>query len=318
NQYTIKHISIPCGSYHNITINSDLSDFIIFGWHFHTEEVKYQMLKYNSITNEEYKWISNMRESVYIFDYGKHYLSLYEVTAALNDSFISFEAEDVYHQKLIIKFSIEVTTPCHFEEYSKEYSKSNKLFYKNKPKELIYTMEDITTSEIMEIMIFNYDKFAHRQTFDDIDEAIKSGQMFIDYNDDIITVNPFNHEKKYMAIQIKANGKLVFRTYPLYVFHMIESVKKIVDETIEKSLVSQKHISIKYEMEKFSEIESEFLTDMFYLAFKTAREYKDLVQFSSTWNEFVNEMNFTLIMFAGRNSELNYWFIAHISECLLK
>ncbi|KAF0989695.1 hypothetical protein HZS_5908, partial [Henneguya salminicola] len=271
NQNTIEHISIQCGSYHNITINSDLSDFIIFGWHFHTEEVKYQMLYYDSKTNEEYKWISNMRESVYIFDYGKHYLSLYQVTSALNDSYISFEAEDIYHQMSIIEFSIEVTNPCQFEEYSEEYSKANKLFYKSKPNELIYSMEDITLEEIKKIRIFSYDKFKQRYLYENIYEAIVTGDMFIDYNNDILTVNPFNHEKKYLAIQIKANGKLVFRTYPLYVFHMIESIKKIVDKTIEKSLVSQKHISIKYKMEKFSEIESEFLTDMLHLAFNTAR-----------------------------------------------
>ncbi|KAF0986102.1 hypothetical protein HZS_5715 [Henneguya salminicola] len=177
-------------------------------------------------------------------------------------------------------------------------------------------MEDIASSEIIDIRVFKFNELLSQERFKDIDEVIRSDLFFIGYIGNNLSVNPFNYQKKFMAVQVKIGGKSVFRTYPLYLFHLFESVNKTYEERKTKRMILNKNIAVKYNFEEFSSQEAEFFTDMIHLAVHTACLYKNLPMFSSTWSKIISRNDFKLIMLAGRHKEINYWVIAHISECL--
>ncbi|KAF0985503.1 hypothetical protein HZS_7233 [Henneguya salminicola] len=163
-------------------------------------------------------------------------------------------------------------------------------------------MEDIASSDIIDVRIFRYDSNV-RKKYDNICEALKIFSPLITYDKNTITVNPFNKLKKYLAVQVMVHGKSVFRTYPLYLFHLFQFVKKIYKKRATIGMKKKHHIAVNYKFEEFSNIESDFLTSMIHLALHTIHEYKDLPAYSSIWSTLIKRNNFTLIMFAGRGDD---------------
>ncbi|KAF0992331.1 hypothetical protein HZS_205, partial [Henneguya salminicola] len=256
NQDTTEYISIPCGSSYTLKIDSDLSDLTVFGWYVEKKNENDRILTYDSEKDKEYVWDTITSLSVYIFEYGKHYLTFYKVTPDLSDTIISFVASVKNSEESSIKFYIKVTS----NESSVE------------------------------------------KIFPNIDEAIKSKMIFIEKNNDTITVNPFHSDMYYLAVQIN-------------VVDMALSVSSICVQRITKEMDKNKNIAVNIKFEEFPDLDAEFIADMMYFAFKTINHYNKIPEFSSTWSEFVDRTNFTLIMLAGRLIGMKYWWIAHISEC---
>ncbi|KAF0988333.1 hypothetical protein HZS_7271 [Henneguya salminicola] len=190
---------------------------------------------------------------------------------------------------------------CRVVEFSKAYSEENKLFYKIKKKELIYEMENISPSDIINVWIFKYGSDLYRRVFTNIDEAIEKGSFFVKYDGNTITVNPFNHELKYLVVEININD-------------MFELGSQILISNDINIMVMNNQETRTYKFNISSTKDAEIISDIFHLTFNTIQLYNNFSVFSEIWRESVIMDDFELIMLAGHNNDFKYWFIAQISE----
>ncbi|KAF0986847.1 hypothetical protein HZS_7242 [Henneguya salminicola] len=87
----VENIFVPCGSSYDIRIKEDPSTWISSAWVFERNNGNSFVLLYYDVNNMEYSLgPSAARETTFIYDYGLHYLSLYQMSIMLNNSIIEF------------------------------------------------------------------------------------------------------------------------------------------------------------------------------------------------------------------------------------
>ncbi|KAF0985459.1 hypothetical protein HZS_4185 [Henneguya salminicola] len=89
----IENIIVPCGSSHTIHIQEYFSSWISSSWTFERNNgIGFILLDFES-DEEEYRSLNSIyRETLFILDYGVHYLSLYQMSILLNNSIITFKS----------------------------------------------------------------------------------------------------------------------------------------------------------------------------------------------------------------------------------
>ncbi|KAF0989099.1 hypothetical protein HZS_2612 [Henneguya salminicola] len=102
----VKDITVPCGSSHAIHIQEDSSSWISSDWTFKRNNGNnFALLKYEMDQGEYHGLNEVHRESIFILDYGVHYLSLYQMSIILNNSMITFTSYSKKEMKGEILFS---------------------------------------------------------------------------------------------------------------------------------------------------------------------------------------------------------------------
>ncbi|KAF0993327.1 hypothetical protein HZS_4413 [Henneguya salminicola] len=152
-----------------------------------------------------------------------------------------------------------------------------------KPNILIYSTEDINSSNIIDVRIFIYNFHFPWPKFDNISEAIKIFHLFISHNENSITANPLNEKMRYLAVRVKIDSKSVLNTYPLYLFRKINPIN-ISD--------------IFQSVHKIFEERSEFFTNMNHLAYNTVQNIRicqNILLSSARWIKMFMSMRKKMI-----------------------
>ncbi|KAF0990232.1 hypothetical protein HZS_6801 [Henneguya salminicola] len=98
-------IIVPCGSSYTISIQEDSTSWISSEWVFPQKNVKrLPFLVYEKNQGEYHATDTIFRQSIFILDYGVHYLSLYQMSLMFNNSRITFTSYSKQNGKKIILF----------------------------------------------------------------------------------------------------------------------------------------------------------------------------------------------------------------------
>ncbi|KAF0987071.1 hypothetical protein HZS_39 [Henneguya salminicola] len=103
----VEDIIAPCGSSHTIRILEDPSSWISSVWRFEDNKSRsFSLLTWEAQLGHYLHKHNVYRESVFILDYGVHYLSLYQMSIILNNTMITFTSYSQKNDNKEILFNI--------------------------------------------------------------------------------------------------------------------------------------------------------------------------------------------------------------------
>ncbi|KAF0991600.1 hypothetical protein HZS_4656 [Henneguya salminicola] len=171
-------------------------------------------------------------------------------------------------------------------------------------------MKGLPATDIVALYVFKWtDEKITRADFD-IKNRARLDSLLITFDNEIITANPFHADFLFMAVRIKKGRKLYLRTYPLYIFDMVDRLKTMSGYNMLKPKYTTISSPLEIEFKDLSLSEEKMVIEMFRLAHNTITSNKNLENIKNIVTKKLVKDNLELILFISSSDTIPFWSVA--------